>query len=252
VKQTQRHDAIIERVKQQGYVSTEELVEQFAVSPQTIRRDLNDLAGQNKIMRHHGGAALPSSSVNTPWHDRKATQTAEKARIARRVASQIPNGATLFIDIGTTPEAVAHALLDHENLRVVTNNLNVANTLRVKEDFRIILAGGELRSRDGGIIGEATLDFISQFRLDFGILGISGVDSDGSLLEFDYHEVRTKRAIIENSRYVMLVADRSKFGRNAMVNMGSITLVDAVYTDAPPPEGVMQVIGANSVHLELC
>ncbi|MBK4716619.1 MULTISPECIES: DeoR/GlpR family transcriptional regulator [Tenebrionibacter/Tenebrionicola group] len=252
MKQTQRHDAIIERVKQQGYVSTEELVEQFAVSPQTIRRDLNDLAGQNKIMRHHGGAALPSSSVNTPWHDRKATQTAEKARIARRVASQIPNGATLFIDIGTTPEAVAHALLDHENLRVVTNNLNVANTLRVKEDFRIILAGGELRSRDGGIIGEATLDFISQFRLDFGILGISGVDSDGSLLEFDYHEVRTKRAIIENSRYVMLVADRSKFGRNAMVNMGSITLVDAVYTDAPPPEGVMQVIGANSVHLELC
>ncbi len=252
MKQTQRHYAIIELVKQQGYVSTEELVEQFDVSPQTIRRDLNDLAEQNKIMRHHGGAAMPSSSVNTPWHDRKATQTAEKARIARRVASQIPNGATLFIDIGTTPEAVAHALLDHENLRVVTNNLNVANTLMVKEDFRIILAGGELRSRDGGIIGEATLDFISQFRLDFGILGISGVDRDGSLLEFDYHEVRTKRAIIENSRYVMLVADHSKFGRNAMVNMGSITLVDAVFTDATPPEGVMQVINANNVHLELC
>ena len=90
---------------------------------------------------------------------------------------------------------------------------------QVKEDFRIILAGGELRSRDGGIIGEATLDFISQFRLDFGILGISGIDSDGSLLEFDYHEVRTKRAIIENSRHVMLVVDHSKFGRNAMVKM---------------------------------
>ncbi len=128
---------------------------------------------------------------------------------------------------------MAHALLNHSNLRIVTNNLNVANTLMVKEDFRIILAGGELRSRDGGIIGEATLDFISQFRLDFGILGISGIDSDGSLLEFDYHEVRTKRAIIENSRHVMLVVDHSKFGRNAMVNMGSISMVDAVYTDAP-------------------
>ncbi len=142
----------------------------------------------------------------------KATQTEEKERIARKVAEQIPNGSTLFIDIGTTPEAVAHALLNHSNLRIVTNNLNVANTLMVKEDFRIILAGGELRSRDGGIIGEATLDFISQFRLDFGILGISGIDSDGSLLEFDYHEVRTKRAIIENSRHVMLVVDHSKFG----------------------------------------
>lgn len=253
MKQTQRHDAIIELVKKQGYVSTEELVEHFSVSPQTIRRDLNDLADQNIIMRHHGGAALPSSSsVNTPWHDRKAKQTEEKARIARRVAQEIPDGATLFIDIGTTPEAVAHALLDHHNLRIVTNNLNVANTLMVKEDFRIIMAGGELRSRDGGIIGEATLDFISQFRLDYGILGISGVDSDGSLLEFDYHEVRTKRAIIENSRHVMLVVDHSKFGRNAMVNMGSIALVDTVFTDVVPPTGIMQVISENGVHLELC
>ncbi|EMC1823008.1 DeoR/GlpR family transcriptional regulator [Shigella flexneri] len=252
MKQTQRHNGIIELVKQQGYVSTEELVEHFSVSPQTIRRDLNELAEQNLILRHHGGAALPSSSVNTPWHDRKATQTEEKERIARKVAEQITNGSTLFIDIGTTPEAVAHALLNHSNLRIVTNNLNVANTLMVKEDFRIILAGGELRSRDGGIIGEATLDFISQFRLDFGILGISGIDSDGSLLEFDYHEVRTKRAIIENSRHVMLVVDHSKFGRNAMVNMGSISMVDAVYTDAPPPVSVMQVLTDHHIQLELC
>ncbi|AGN86100.1 MULTISPECIES: DeoR/GlpR family transcriptional regulator [Enterobacteriaceae] len=252
MKQTQRHDAIIELVKQQGYVSTEELVEQFSVSPQTIRRDLNDLADQNKILRHHGGAALPSSSENTSWHDRKATQTAEKERIARKVAEQIPNGATLFIDIGTTPEAVAHALLNHSDLRIVTNNLNVANTLMKKDDFRVILAGGELRSRDGGIVGEATLDFISQFRLDFGILGISGIDADGSLLEFDYHEVRTKRAIIENSRHVMLVVDHSKFGRNAMVNMGSISMVDAVYTDTMPPASVVQVITSNNVQLELC
>ena len=78
MKQTQRHNGIIELVKQQGYVSTEELVEHFSVSPQTIRRDLNELAEQNLILRHHGGAALPSSSVNTPWHDRKATQTEEQ------------------------------------------------------------------------------------------------------------------------------------------------------------------------------
>lgn len=154
MKQTQRHNGIIELVKQQGYVSTEELVEHFSVSPQTIRRDLNELAEQNLILRHHGGAALPSSSVNTPWHDRKATQTEEKERIARKVAEQIPNGSTLFIDIGTTPEAVAHALLNHSNLRIVTNNLNVANTLMVKEDFRIILAGGELRSRDAGSLAK--------------------------------------------------------------------------------------------------
>lgn len=252
MKQTQRHDAIIELVKKQGYVSTEELVEQFAVSPQTIRRDLNDLADQKMILRHHGGAALPSSSVNTSWHDRKSTQTQEKERIARKVASEIPDGATLFIDIGTTPEAVAHALMNHNNLRIVTNNLNVAVLLMAKPDFRLILAGGEVRTRDGGIMGEATLDYISQFRLDYGILGISGIDLDGSLLDFDYHEVRTKRAIIENSRCVMLVADHSKFGRNAMVNLGNMSLIDYLFTDEAPPPSVMKTIEQHEVHLELC
>ncbi len=90
MKQTQRHNGIIELVKQQGYVSTEELVEHFSVSPQTIRRDLNELAEQNLILRHHGGAALPSSSVNTPWHDRKATQTEEKGHPDRRKRAHRP------------------------------------------------------------------------------------------------------------------------------------------------------------------
>ena len=252
MKQTQRHDAIIDLVRQQGYVSTEELVEHFAVSPQTIRRDLNDLAEQNKIHRHHGGAALPSSSVNAAYNDRKVMWSEAKARIAERVASQIPDGSTLFIDIGTTPEAVAHALLNHKNLRIVTNNLNVATLYSAKDDCRLFLAGGEVRARDGGIMGEATLDFISQFRLDYGILGISGIDMDGSLLEFDYHEARTKRAIIENSRCVMLVTDHSKFGRNAMVNLGKMDLIHYLFSDKQPPDSVKQIIDKYDVHLELC
>lgn len=252
MKQTQRHDAIVDLVRQQGYVSTEELVEYFCVSPQTIRRDLNELAEQNKIQRHHGGAALPSSSENTAWQDRRMMYPEEKARIAHRVAALIPDGASLFIDIGTTPEAVAHALSGHKNLRVVTNNLNVATLLMANPDFRVIVAGGEVRTRDGGIIGEATLDFISQFRLDYGILGISGIDTDGSLLEFDYHEVRTKRAIIENSRCVMLVTDHSKFGRNAMVNLGDMSLINYLFTDVEPPASILQMAKLHEVQLELC
>ena len=99
------------------------------------------------------------------------------------------------------------------------------------KDFKVILAGGEVRNRDGGIVGEATLDFIKQFRLDFGILGISGIDYDGSLLDFDYHEVRVKQAIIENSRSIYLAVDHTKFGRNAMVNLGNISELDMLITD---------------------
>ncbi len=135
MKQNKRHQQIIDLVKSQGYVSTEDLVERFNVSPQTIRRDLNELAAENQIRRHHGGATVPSSSENTAYATRKVLQQREKDTIAQALVQHIPDGATLFIDIGTTPEAVARALLDHHHLRVVTNNLNAAAILMPKQDF---------------------------------------------------------------------------------------------------------------------
>ena len=190
MKQNERHQEILNLLNQQGFASTEALVDKFKVSPQTIRRDLNELADQNKIIRHHGGAALPNSSTsNTAYVARKVMLLDEKERIAAAVAARIPDGASLFIDIGTTTEAIARALLNHKDLRIVTNNLNVATILIENDSFRVIIAGGEIRNRDGGIMGEATRDFIGQFRMDYGIIGISGIDMNGTLLDFDYHEV---------------------------------------------------------------
>ncbi len=252
MKAIKRHEEIVELVKTNGYVSTEELVEKFNVSPQTIRRDLNELAESDKIKRNHGGATLFTSSENSSYQTRKIAQQNEKQKIAQKLVEHIPDDATLFIDIGTTPEAVAHELLvNHHNLRVVTNNINVAAILMVKPDFKVILAGGEVRNGDGGVTGEATMDFISQFRLDFGILGISGIDFDGSLLDFDYHEVRVKKAIIENSRRVFLGVDHSKFGRNAMVKLGGIEEVDLVITNQRPPEEICNIIKEHDIQLEI-
>jgi DeoR family glycerol-3-phosphate regulon repressor len=252
VKQLSRHQEIVNLVQQHGYVSTEDLVEQFKVSPQTIRRDLNELADENKIRRHHGGATIPLSSVNTAYTTRKVMQLNEKDTIAEALAKHIPDGATLFIDIGTTPESVAKALVkNHKDLRIVTNNINVAMILMANPDFKVILAGGEVRNRDGGIVGEATLDFIKQFRLDFGILGISGIDYDGSLLDFDYHEVRVKKAIIENSRSVYLAVDHTKFGRNAMVNLGNISELQMIITDQEPPEEIVAILKDNEIPYEV-
>lgn len=253
MKQNKRHQQILSFIEAQGYVSTETLVEQCKVTPQTIRRDLNELAQKNQIQRHHGGATLfNSSAININYDERKHTSSREKERIAKRVAKHIPDGATLFIDIGTTPEAVARALVNHQNLRIVTNNLNVAYLLHDCEHITVILAGGEVRSSDGGIIGEATLDFIAQFRLDYGILGISAIDEDGALLEYDYHETRIKKMIINNSRHVLLVADHTKYSRTAMVNLGHIHLIDALYTDAMPPDPLVKILQQHEIALHLC
>ncbi|MCT8469619.1 DeoR/GlpR family transcriptional regulator [Chromohalobacter canadensis] len=249
--QQDRHEAIVTLVKHQGYASIEQLTQHFSVTPQTIRRDLNQLADEGIIKRVHGGAGLESSTVNTAYHTRKTLNADAKQHIAECVAAQIPDSASLFINIGTSNEMVAEALRDHQGLEVITNNLNVAAILQHKEDFNVIIAGGQVRSRDGGIIGEATIDFINQFKVDYGIIGISGIDDDGSLLEFDYQEVRVAQAIIRNSRQVFLTADHSKFQRNAVVRQGNISQIDALFTDRQPPDGILRLLREHGVTLHI-
>ena len=252
MSQTLRQSRIHELVKQKGYLTIDELVAHFSVTPQTIRRDLNAMAGEGLIERHHGGAGVASSVENTEYQTRKIQHLAEKRRIAETVAAHIPDHSSLFINIGTTTETIAQALLDHRGLKVVTNNLHVASILSAKPDFTVIIAGGEVRNRDGGIVGEATRDFVHQFKLDYGIIGISGIDNDGTLLDFDYQEVRIAQAIMENSRYVYLAADHSKFGRNAMVRLGSLTQCSAFFTDQAPAQSLRDRLAKAQVNLHIC
>ncbi len=247
-----RQAAIVRRVEQLGHVTIDDLVDLFEVTPQTIRRDLTLLSDEGLIARFHGGASPVNSTENLSYQDRQILNQPAKERIAEQLATQIPDHASLFINIGTTTETIARALMNHTGLQIVTNNLHVATIMSQKEDFRVIIASGEVRSRDGGIVGEATLDFIRQFKLDYGIIGISGIDEDGSLLDYDYREVRVAQTIIEHSRHVFLAADTSKFGRRAMVRLGSITQADAVFTDQPPPETIQQILADADVRLYVC
>lgn len=252
MSQTLRQHKIYDLVKQKGYLTIDELVAHFSVTPQTIRRDLNQMADNGLIERHHGGAGVASSVENTEYQTRKIQYLNEKKRIAETVARHIPDHSSLFINIGTTTETIAQALLGHQGLKVVTNNLHVASILSSRPDFTVIIAGGQVRNRDGGIVGEATRDFVHQFKLDYGIIGISGIDDDGTLLDFDYQEVRIAQAIMENSRYVYLAADHSKFGRNAMVRLGNLSQCSALFTDQEPGSTLQETLANHQVDLHIC
>ena len=245
--QTKRQQSLVDLVHEKGFVAIDELVQHFGVTPQTIRRDLNQLAEEGSIIRHHGGAEATSTTANVSYQSRKILNLDAKERIAKQLVKHIPNGASLFINIGTTTETIAKALLDHKGLSIVTNNIHVATILAAKEDFTVIVAAGEVRHRDGGIIGEATCDFISQFQMDFGIIGISGISLDGSLLDFDFREVKVAQAIINNSKQVILAADHSKFGRSAMVKQANITQMDHFYTDQKPPAEIIEILSNNQI-----
>lgn len=242
-----RQQQILEIAQENARVTVDELVEQFDVTPQTIRKDLNELCEAKLLNRVHGGAVIASGVTNLGYTQRQTIAEAEKRGIGELCAKQIPNNASLFINIGTTTEAVAHYLVDHKNLLVITNNINVANTLINNPSCEVIIAGGVLRPTDGGIIGEATVDFIKQFKVDYAVVGASAIDEDGALLDYDYREVRVAQAIIENARQTILVADKIKFERSAPVRIAHLSQISTFVTDEPVSDKIARICDANNV-----
>lgn len=233
--QSFRQPEILQIAQRDGKVSVEDLAARFDVSLQTIRRDLTELADAGKLERVHGGAVLPSGTTNIGYEHRRTLNLQAKQRIAKACAADIPDGVSLFLNIGTSTEAVAHELLHHRNMMVVTNNMNVANILVANPDCEIIVAGGSLRRSDGGLVGTLTTEVISRFKFDLAVIGCSAIDEDGDLLDFDVQEVGVSQSIIRQSRNVFLVADHSKFFRTAPARIASLSELDAFYTDAALP-----------------
>ena len=123
--------------------------------------------------------------------------------------------------------------------------------LAENENCEVIIAGGVLRRSDGGLVGEATGDFIRQFKVDYAIIGSSAIDEDGALMDYDYREVRVSQAIIENARCAYLVADGSKFTRSAPVRIAQMSELDGFFTDVEPPQTIRDICEASEVHLSV-
>ncbi|WP_370321180.1 DeoR/GlpR family DNA-binding transcription regulator [Oricola sp.] len=240
---------IMEIARREGRVEVDTLASRFSVTPQTIRKDLNDLCDLEKLYRVHGGAVFPSNTVNLAYIARREIAAGGKASIADRAASLIPDGASLILNIGTTVDQVAHALVRHNDLMVITNNLNVATTLYDAPGIEVVISGGMVRKADGGVVGEAAIDLIRQFKVDYAVVGTSAVDTEGTLLDFDYREVRVAKAILEQARSKILVADTTKFERRAPVQIGHLSDIDIFVTDARPPEEIVDICAEAGVDL---
>lgn len=244
-----RQRRLLEAVRRHLTISVEALAAELEVTPQTVRRDVKQMEEARLLARYHGGVGMPSSVENIDYHQRQVLNSDAKRRIAAAVAGQVPPGSSLLINIGTTTEEVARALIHHHGLHVVTNNLNVAAILADNPHCEVIVAGGVVRGRDRGIVGEATIDFIRQFKVDIGVIGISSIEPDGTLRDFDPREVKVAQTIIDQSREVWLVADSAKFNRQALVRMAHLSQIDVLFTDARPPDAVIRVLKEAAVKL---
>ena len=234
-----RQREILDLARKDGKVTVEGLAEHYDVTVQTIRRDLAELTDSGQLERVHGGAVVPSGVANIVYEERRRLNASGKHAIAETCAQAIPDGASVFMNIGTSTEAVAQSLLNHKNLLVVTNNLNIANILKANTSCEIILTAGILRRIDGGLVGGLTADLLKQFKFDFSILGCSAIDTDGDLLDFDGQEIMVSQTALKQSRRIMVVADHLKFQRNAPLKICSLRDVDKLFTDVALPGNLL-------------
>ncbi len=244
-----RLNDILEMARREGKVTTDSLAQSFDVTVQTARRDLGALCEAGHLVRVYGGAVLPSGTRNIGRDDRKLLHSEGKERMAKAVARRIPDGASVFLDIGTTIETVAHHLAQHRNLMVMTNSLHAGNALADAPGVDLILTGGLLRSADGGLVGETTAEFVRQFRPDYALLGASALSEDGDALDYDFREVRVAQTVIGLARRSYLMADHSKFARSAPVRIGRIADFDAFVSDAKPPTSVLESCRAGNCEI---
>ncbi|MET0269902.1 MAG: DeoR/GlpR family DNA-binding transcription regulator [Sphingomonas sp.] len=230
-----RHARILELARHTGSVSVEALADALRVTPQTIRKDLTLLERRALLARVHGGAVVTSGIDNLAYAERRTIAAAAKSAIGAAAAALVQDGASLFINIGTTTEAIARHLVDHRDLMVITNNLNVVEILADRPGIEVIAAGGRVRPGDRAVVGALAMDFIRGFKVDMALIGASAIEPDGAFLDFDVDEVRVSQTIIRNARQVILAADASKLARPAPVRIGDLADIDFLVTDAADP-----------------
>lgn len=248
---TFRQSEIVAIARASGRVAVEDLAQRFGITVQTVRRDLAEICAAGHLDRVHGGAVARGGVANIEYAARARLNAAAKAAIGRACAAHIPDNASVILNLGTTTEAVARELLRHRNLTVITNNMNVANILAYNPGCEVIVTGGALRREDGGLVGELTVQQFQHFKADFAVIGVSAIDGDGDLLDFDLAEVRVSKAIVQQARQTFLVADHSKFSRVAPVRLANLANLDALFTDAPLPPGLATLCENSGCKLHL-
>lgn len=190
-------------------------------------------------------------SENIVYDRRKGICQEEKRRIGALSATYILDGASVYINIGTTIEEAARALFGRKSLRVMTNSINVASIRAHNSSFDVVVAYGTVRYRNNSIVGVSAERFIREFRVDYGVIGTFGTDEEGNPLDYDYREVAVARTIIECSRRVFLVTDRSKPGRPAMVRAAHLSDINAPFTDDPIDKRWANLIHEHGVELSM-
>lgn len=247
-----RRIAVRERVLLFGEVNYGALAREFGVSEMTIRRDIESLEDQGVVRRVTGGAiALDRKVDEPPFHARASEASDAKAAMALEVVNSLQSGQTVILDSGSTVLAVARAIRARAlGLTIITPSILVAIELADEPGTTVLVTGGELRAGDLSLVGPESIDSLNRYNADVFVMGVAGVDEARGYTDYHRGESAVKKSAIAVSDRVIVVADRGKVGRSALVSIAPIEGADLLVTDAPDDDPVVQDLRRRGV--EIC
>jgi DeoR/GlpR family transcriptional regulator of sugar metabolism len=247
----ERRTEIFKKIQKQRTIRVSDLVEEYRVSIETIRRDLEYLEKKGFLHRVYGGAVLHGFYGEEPaYQNREITNYPQKKAIGKRAVEFIQDGDTLFIDVGTTTMEAALNLHTKKNLTVITNATLIAQKMISYEGCRVILLGGELRRGDLSVSGGVSDGNIQNFYANKAIIGVGGITPSTGITDYYLPEASTRRLMISRADVVIALADCSKFGAIAMNQICPIDRISTLITDWTTPAQVIAEYRARGI--EVC
>ncbi len=242
-----------ELLLQRGSARIADIAAHLAVSPQTVRRDLDSLAADGLVQRVHGGAVVHAAGDGGegPQLERAVLHRAEKRRIGAAAAARVQDGETVFISGGTTTEHVVPWLGHVRRLTVITNAVNVAYLLGRHVDVQVIVLTGTLRHTEMTLLGQLAEDAVADFRIDHALYGCYALDPDEGLYGASLAEASMDRRVVEAADRLTVLADGSKFGRRGPVQIAGVSRITTLITDAGAPEDAVGRLRGHGVEVEL-
>lgn len=247
---TQRHQRIVERLREKGFVSVPELASECAVSEMTMRRDFDLLAERAMILRTHGGATLPTAQIvdliEPNFHARTEVHRAEKAAIGKAAAALVQEGQTVALDIGSTTFELARAL-SHRAINIFTSSLTIAMYLSQRQ-ANVYLPAGKVAGSEPSIVGAQAVQQIGTLNFDLAFIGVSGVSESG-FYDYSLEDAEIKRKILSCSQRNVVLLDASKFNRMSVTRVSSFDGINTVITDTEPPENLRRLFDAAGIEV---
>ncbi|MCF8612076.1 DeoR/GlpR family DNA-binding transcription regulator [Gordonia sp. HY285] len=227
-----RRREILRRLQIDGYLEAAALSRDLGVDASTIRRDLDALARSGQAERTHGGARSTIGAPNDiPYAVKEGERRHEKIAIARAAAAEVRDGQTVVLDSGSTTFQIALELRHKHEITIITNDLRIGKYAATLPSVRLLVTGGELLGSVFTLVGERSVDFLSDYSADWAFLGADAIDPTAGITNTNTLEIPVKRAMIRAADRSIVVADSSKFGARALARVATLDEVDRIITD---------------------